>query len=174
MFRLVCAIILFFIVICPQSVFAQEQRSEPSAAFKSTPYPLPRFVSLKSDEVFARTGPGKKYPIKWVFNTKGLPVEVILEYEVWRKIRDSAGDEGWVHQSLLSGKRTGMLQTKKALVEIKEDPKEGSKVTAKAEPNTIVLVEKCLKEYCHIARMGYEGWLEKYHIWGVYADEVFD
>ena len=34
-----------------------------------------------------------------------MPVEVIAEYDTWRKIRDWQGTVGWVHQSMLDGGR---------------------------------------------------------------------
>ena len=79
-------------------------------AFRSTPYPLPRYVSLASDQVYVRAGPGSRYPIQWEFRKKGLPVEIVLEFDTWRKIKDYEGQEGWVHQSLLSGRRTGLIR----------------------------------------------------------------
>src|SRR5690606_13563935 len=68
--------------------------------FHSSPYPIPRFVSLASDEVNVRTGQGPKYPVKWVYTTKNRPVEVILEYDAWRKVKDMDGEQGWVHGTL--------------------------------------------------------------------------
>ncbi|MEH6546060.1 MAG: SH3 domain-containing protein, partial [Sneathiella sp.] len=68
--------------------------------------PLPRFVSLSSNKVNVRTGPGTRYPITWVFVRRGWPVEVIAEYELWRRIRDVDGSTGWVHKGLLSSRRT--------------------------------------------------------------------
>ena len=38
-----------------------------------------------------------------------MPVEIIAEYEAWRKVRDWEGTEGWMHQSLLSGQRTAIV-----------------------------------------------------------------
>jgi len=92
----------------PMSIPAYAQGAD-SSAFRSTELPLPRFVSLRSDKVFMRFGPGKQYPIKWVYERKWLPVEIILEFDTWRKIRDHAGEEGWVHQSLLSDRRETAL-----------------------------------------------------------------
>ena len=42
-----------------------------------TGLPLPRFVSLRSEEVNMRTGPGVRYPVDWVYKRKNMPVEVI-------------------------------------------------------------------------------------------------
>ena len=78
-------------------------------AGRSTGLPLPRFVSLAAERVNVRFGPGKQYPVNWMFARQGLPVEIIEEFDTWRKIRDHDGEEGWVHSSLLSSRRTIMV-----------------------------------------------------------------
>jgi len=72
--------------------------------------PVPRFVSLKAEEANLRTGPGIRYPVRWVYWKKWLPVEIIEEYDHWRKIRDAEGESGWIHKSLLSGRRTILIK----------------------------------------------------------------
>ena len=47
---------------------------------------LPRMVSLRSNMINARSGPGARYPISWVYRQKGAPVEITAEFELWRKI----------------------------------------------------------------------------------------
>ena len=71
--------------------------------------PIPRYVSLKSDRVNLREGPSKDHRTTWVFQRAGLPVEITAEFEIWRKVRDSDGAEGWVLHSLLSGRRTALV-----------------------------------------------------------------
>src|SRR5690606_32151677 len=68
---------------------------------------LPRFVSTRSNPINVRVGPGTKYDIAWNYLVSGVPVEIVQEFDTWRKIRDVDGDEGWVHQSLLVGTRAG-------------------------------------------------------------------
>ena len=68
--------------------------------------PIPRFVSLKPSDTPMREGPSKDHRIKWVFKKEGVPVEIIAEFENWRRVRDSEGDDGWVFHSRLSGRRT--------------------------------------------------------------------
>ncbi len=143
---------------------------EPTDAFRSTAFPLPRFVSLSSDEVFVRSGPSPRYPVKWVYRKKGLPVEVILEFEVWRKIKDPDGETGWVHQSLISGKRTGMI-TGAEKVALLQKPKDSAYKQAMLEPRVVVSLDECPDEWCKVSASGYSGWVEKSHIWGVYEKE---
>lgn len=140
-------------------------------AFRSTPYPLPRFVSIRSKEAYARTGPGKQYPIRYVYKRKGLPVEIILEFESWRKIRDQGGDEGWVHQTLLSGKRTAILKQQTTLL---KKPKPDAKQAAIAEQGAQVTIKQCGATYCQIRASGYEGWLARDNLWGLYPNEIID
>src|SRR3954451_6927804 len=83
---------------------AQESESVPGMA-PPTGLPVPRFVSLRSSEVNVRTGPGTRYPVEWVFVKRDIPVEITAEFDTWRRIRDWEGTEGWIHQSMLSGKR---------------------------------------------------------------------
>src|SRR5258708_2086270 len=84
----------------------------PPIVHKGSGLPLPRFASLRSDEVNVRTGPGTRYPVDWVFKRKAMPVEIVAEYENWRKIRDWQGASGWVHHSLLTGKRRFIIPSK--------------------------------------------------------------
>lgn len=163
---------LVFAVFCGffSPVAAQDDSEN---AFRATSYPLPRFVSLASDEIYVRTGPGQKYPIKFIYKKKGLPVEVILEYEVWRKIRDREGEVGWVHKSLLSGKRTGLIQSGD-MVSAYRKPKLDARLVAYLEPQTMGDLEECEREWCEFSAAGYRGWVQKKFIWGAYDAEEFD
>src|SRR6516165_2822675 len=76
-----------------------------SAADTDAGQKVPRFVSLRSDQVNLRVGPGENYPIEWVLTRKEMPVEIVKEFENWRMIRDWQGTEGWVHERMLTGKR---------------------------------------------------------------------
>ncbi len=142
-------------------------------AFHVTRLPLPRFVSLGAKEGYVRTGPGVRYPIKWVYKQEGLPLEIILEYEVWRKVRDHEGAIGWVHQTLLSGKRTGIV-TGEGAVEIFQKPRVDSKLAARVQPGVVIELDACITAWCKVKAGGYSGWAERKNIWGIYKDEAFD
>ena len=53
--------------------------------------PVPRFVSLKFGEVYARKGPGEDHRILWVWRSKGMPLEVVAETSDWRRVRGPDG-----------------------------------------------------------------------------------
>jgi SH3-like domain-containing protein len=133
--------------------------------------PVPRFVTLATNEVNLRTGPGLRYPVKVVIKRSGLPVEIIREFDVWRQVRDVDGAEGWVHKSMLSGRRSvivrGQMQT------LLRDPKADARPVAKLEPGVIASVAQCAEKWCSIEVGGYGGWLKKENLWGVYPDEMF-
>ena len=47
--------------------------------------PLPRFASTRSDPINVRVGPGTKYEIAWTYLKPGVPVEIVQEFDTWRK-----------------------------------------------------------------------------------------
>ena len=59
---------------------------------------LPRFASLRAGEINVRTGPGRRYPVEWVFVYRKMPIEIVAEFDTWRKVRDWQGIEGWVEE----------------------------------------------------------------------------
>ena len=145
--------------------------AEPSL-FNPSNLPIPRFVSLKSDEVNVRIGPGTRYEIGWTYRRDGLPVEIIEEFGYWRKIRDHEDSTGWVHKSLLAGQRNVML--KKGIHELYRSPSTKSAVVLKAKEGVIGEIEACELRWCLIEIQRRRGWIEKSALWGTYADEIID
>jgi SH3-like domain-containing protein len=137
-----------------------------------TNLPIPRFVSLKTGEGNVRRGPSLTHRIDWVFTRKGMPLEVVGEYGHWRQVRDRDGVGGWVHYSLLSGARTGLVETDLAAIYSRADP--GSPVNARLEVGVIVSIDNCVLDWCRVRVEGLKGWMVKQALWGVRADEVFD
>ncbi len=134
--------------------------------------PLPRFASLRSNEVNLRAGPGTQYPVEWVFLRRGLPVEIVAEYGRWRKVRDVDGSLGWVHQSLLSGRRWVMVRG--AVQELYQAPAEGAEPVLRVEPGVLGKLLACREEWCRIDVAGHEGWVMRRQLWGVYANETVE
>ncbi|MBP2311689.1 SH3 domain-containing protein [Azospirillum soli] len=134
--------------------------------------PIPRFVTLRSGEVNARTGPNARYPIEWVFTRKEMPVEITQEFDTWRRIRDWEGSEGWVHQSMLSGKRGVVILGQ--VRAIRKEPRSDGAVVARAEPGVMGWLRKCQGDWCEVDLKGHRGWLTRSEVWGVYPNEKVD
>lgn len=143
------------------------------AIFRNSGQPIPRFVSLKSDESNVRVGPGTRYPIRWVYEKAELPVEVVEEFSHWRKIRDHEGEAGWVHKALLSGKRTGMIidGTQSLLAK----PEADAPALIRAQQGVIVELKRCTKKgWCNVSLKDRSAWIQKQYLWGVYSGEQFE
>jgi SH3-like domain-containing protein len=141
--------------------------------------PLPRFVSLKSDEVNLRSGPGRDYPTQWVFRRAGLPVEIVKEFEGWRQVRDAEGVTGWVSQSLLSGRRTALVlpwelkpDTPPSQVALRENDSESARPAAMVEAGVIANVHSCDSRWCDVSIETFRGYVEQSKLWGIYQGEV--
>jgi len=132
--------------------------------------PIPRFVTIKFDEVNARTGPTNDCPIEWVFIRKGEPVEIIAEYEQWRKVRDISGEGGWIHSSALSSKRSVILISKNIMPLI-ASPGDYNDIVVKLKPNVRCNLLKCKDEWCQLVCKSYKGFMARKFLWGVYPDE---
>lgn len=132
---------------------------------------VPRWVSIRASEVNLRTGPGISYPVEWVYHRRRMPVEVLAEFESWRKIRDWEGTVGWVHQSMLDGRRTALVTGGPRL--LRREPRDDAPVVAKLQEGVIGRLEACEIQWCEIEAGGYSGWLKRGQFWGVYPDEVW-
>jgi len=170
-------IILLLSLIVVGAIMPQEANAQENTVVNGSGLPIPRFVSLRSDKVFVRTGPALRYPIKWVFQRENLPVEVIQEFDTWRKIRDHEGQEGWVHQSLTQGKRFGLIRLDEKggdVVPMTRKAEAGSKSVALLEENVIVKLEECSLTHCKALKSGYKGWIERKFVYGIYGSEKLD
>lgn len=150
-----------------------------SANLGASGLPVPRFVSLKPARVNIRVGPGRDYAVSWLYTKSGLPVEIIQEYDNWRRIRDVDGTEGWVYQSLLAGKRTAIIapwQRGKSenLIDLYASASDTARIVARAEAGVIGNIRECTGKWCQIETQGTRGWIKQALIWGAYPDEVFD
>ncbi len=134
--------------------------------------PVPRFASMRSDEVNVRTGPGTRYPVEWVFQRRNMPVEVISEFDTWRRIRDWQGATGWVHQSMLVGKRTMIVVARET--PLLRTPEPGAPLVARLEQAVQGEVLNCRGAFCRVDVQKNRGWVERKSIWGVYPAETLD
>ena len=127
---------------------------------------VPRMASLKKSLTYVRTGPGKEFPIKYEINQKGYPVEIIAEFNNWRKVKTRSNLSGWIHTQLLSSFKTGLIVSNTLL---KKRPLDSSKDLAKLLPDLLIKIKKCKLTWCYVEVIKNEnffGWVKMKNIWG--------
>ena len=161
---------LMALVLFASSAFAQATSEE-----SETGLALPRFVSLHYGHINMRSGPGERYPIEWVYMQKNAPVEILAEFEHWRKIKDWQGSEGWVHKNGLTGKRfVKVVSPGENNIYAKDDYK--AKIIAKVEDEVVGEIKKCPvnSSFCLVKFGNIDGWMPRQHLYGIYPDEIID
>lgn len=136
-----------------------------SAAKTPSGFPVPRYVSIKVGKVNGRTGPSRQHPIAWQYRRRGLPLVVVAETEMWRKVRDVTGDESWIHKPALSGVRR-VLVLEEATLHSK--PKDTARIAALVDRNALLDLEECNENnWCKVkSTNGLKGWTQRYKLWG--------
>jgi SH3-like domain-containing protein len=176
---------LQLLVVCMALLVAIPAGSVFAQANNPSGLPLPRFATTRSEPINVRVGPGTRYEIAWTYLKAGVPVEIVQEFDTWRKIRDVDGEEGWVHQNLLTGTRAGYVTPVLANGEIALRSAEADDAATRAMlgPGLRVQIKACNGTWCEITASGnseggrsstYSGFLHQEELWGVYPDEVFD
>ena len=172
--RAVLCLCLAVLPVAWSAALAEDAAGEPAGRKVERPgrtgLPLPRFVSLRAAEVNLRTGPGVRYPIDWVYHRRGLPVEVIDEFETWRRIRDHEGTTGWMHQSMLDGRRSILVKGQARL--LRRRPQLDAPAVALLEPGVIARLEGCEGAWCRVTVERHAGWLRRGEVFGIYPGET--
>jgi SH3-like domain-containing protein len=175
--RLTCAAALSVGLATASPGHADAQSSAPAVELGPSGLPLPRFVSLRSARANLRVGPGTDYATQWQYVRSGLPLEIIQEYDNWRRVRDWEGTEGWINQSLLSGNRTAIVapweRGRQEALPLHAEPREASRVVARLEPGLVGSIRSCDGEWCQMDFSGVRGWLRQSRLWGAYPGETY-
>ncbi len=137
--------------------------------------PIPRFASLRSDQVNMRVGPNTTFPIEWTFQRRDLPVMIVGEFQVWRRVRDADGAEGWVHQSTLAGRRTALVRPAGGAPEItlRRRGEESAPAVARLRGGVIARIRECApgSAWCEVQVATHRGYLRRADVWGLLPDE---
>jgi SH3-like domain-containing protein len=171
------AMAIVIAVLAPLAPAQAESPPDPqqTGSVGASGLPLPRFVSLKSGRVNSRIGPGINYAVDWLYLKPGLPMEIIQEFDNWRKVRDSDGAEGWINQSLLSGKRTAIAMPwqrgKDVEIRVLDKPEADARVVAILEPGVVGKINQCNGDWCEMTFDGHTGWIGQQLVWGAYPGE---
>jgi SH3-like domain-containing protein len=159
--------LLAFITVLMALTWSFDSRADQPAVLDAA-----RFASLNKDEIFVRTGPSLQYPIRWVYRKRGLPVEIIREYDTWRQIRDFDGSTGWVHQAMLSGNRRVIIKARPDTA-VRSRPNMTGSVLVRLDTGVVAHVLACKDEWCQLRISGFKGWAPRKDLWGIYPSENF-
>ena len=137
---------------------------------KETGLEIPRYVSLKSNDANIRVGPSKNYPIEIKYIKKNYPLKILEEYEEWRKVEDFKKNTGWIHKSLITGNRTGIILSNEKTVKLLNTL--NGNIIGEIGKGNIVFLEKCKIDSCLVLLGKFKGWMDKKYIWGVKQNEI--
>ncbi len=177
--KAVATLAFTMVLAAPLSTFEHGRAQAQAISKGASELPLPRFASLKAKRLNMRVGPGTDFAVSWLYTRPGLPVEIIQEYDNWRRIRDVSGTEGWVYHSLLSGKRTAVAapwmrdKGEDIYINLRNEAQANARITAKLQPGVIMDIDECTGEWCHASVESYTGWVSQGEIWGAYPNEAF-
>lgn len=164
MIRVLSLLLIWIVAALPAAAQAPSRSTGSDSGL-----PIPRYMSLKFSSVNGRSGPSTDHPIAWHYKRAGLPIEVIAETESWRRIRDPEGEEVWVHERMLSGRRSVWVVNPTWL---RTRPDAEAPQEALAEPGAMLWLERCLSGWCRLEVDGQRGWAQARDLWGVYPHEL--
>jgi SH3-like domain-containing protein len=127
---------------------------------------VPRYVSLKRGQVFARKGPGKDYPIVFVYRVQGLPVQIVAETSEWRRICDPDGGAAWVHRTMIDGRRS-VMAVGQGPVPMMKAPKAQAPVAGLLNVRALASLGRCQGDWCKVKAGDVSGWADASRLWGL-------
>ena len=157
------AVVFIVHIIAPSPALADTDARGPV-----TGLPLPRFVSMKASEGYARRGPSSTHRIDWVFKRRNMPLMLVDEYGQWRRVQDREGAGGWMHHSLLSGNRSVIVEPE--TLDLRRTPGPGARVSARLHHGVVAWLNECSDGWCELEVDGAEGWAEQTALWGILPD----
>jgi SH3-like domain-containing protein len=97
----------------------------------------------------------------------GMPVEVVLSYGDWVKVRDAAGDMAWTELKGLSAKRTVIVKV--AGARVRATPDDAAPVLMTADKNVLLeLVDPETGPWVRVRhRDGVSGYVRAADVWGI-------
>lgn len=125
---------------------------------------VPHFSSIDAPIANLRTGPGMRYPIKWVYRRQNMPVLLIRKFGNWRLLRFPDGTQGWMDIVLLAGRRSFVVTAPYAA--LRRAPRRNGAVIARLRRGVIGWLHPCSASWCRVSTHGYTGFLRRAQIWG--------
>ena len=131
--------------------------------FSSTTFADEIFLSLKKNKVNVRYGPSFESPVKYIYKKINLPIKQIDKKENWRRIIDFKNNSGWIHSSQLKQINSIIPLEDKVLF---TKPSNFSKPLAMIKKGRVLVLKKCVDNWCKIKTKNFKGWIKTDNIWG--------
>lgn len=160
-------------VVLGASVLTGAVGTMPDGRPTPTELDVPRWISLKSDEVSARAGPGKDYRILWRYQVANLPVQVIAETREWRKVCDPEGSIVWIHRSVAKGSRS-VFNGSAHEVPIRTGRSETAPLRARLSARSLVSLDECRDGWCRVQAGKIKGWVQADSVFGTQTTPLCD
>ncbi len=122
------------------------------------------FVSLKKSKVNVRYGPSFDSDVKYVYKKINLPIKQIDKKENFRRIIDLKNNSGWIHVSQLKRINSVIATNDKILF---KKPSSFAKPIALIKKGRLLIVQKCVKNWCEIKTDNFIGWIKTDDLWGL-------
>ncbi len=120
-------------------------------------------LTVASDIANIRSGPGTKHDIIWNVE-KHHPLFILEKSGHWYRFRDFEGDEGWIHDSLLT--KTPAVITIKDTCNIRSGPGTNNTILFTVEKGIPFKVLKKQENWIQIEHAdGDQGWIHKSLVW---------
>ena len=122
-----------------------------------------KFLSLKNSKVNVRHNPSLNSPVKYIYTKKNLPVKIIDKKENFRRIIDLKNNSGWIHRSQLKPSISIIILEDKILF---KKPSNFSTPIARMEKGRLLVIKKCIDDWCKVKTSNYTGWIKTKNVWG--------
>ena len=141
--------------------------AQAAPAERQTPsgYPVPRYITLKFPKVNARAGPGEDHKLRFIYRTRGLPLQVVAETSEWRRVCDPEGQVTWVHKRVTDGRRNVINMSDKP-APLYRTPKPGAEPAAYLNVRALAGLARCEKGWCKVKTAEGAGWVRQGALWG--------
>ena len=141
--------------------------AQAAPAERQTPsgYPVPRYITLKFPKVNARAGPGEDHKLRFIYRTRGLPLQVVAETSEWRRVCDPEGQVTWVHKRVTDGRRNVINMSAKP-APLYRTPKPGAEPAAYLNVRALAGLARCDKGWCKVKTAEGAGWVRQGALWG--------
>ncbi|MEN9866028.1 MAG: hypothetical protein RL748_1618 [Pseudomonadota bacterium] len=98
---------------------------------------------------------------------RGMPVEIVLTYGEWSKVRDASGGLAWLESKTLSNKRTVLVQVASAKIRASAD--DAAFIVFSADKGVLLeLAEPPASGWLKVKhRDGLSGFVKVNEIWGI-------